>query len=73
MHRCENNITVDLQETEWDGVHLIHLEQDRVAVSGSCDHSIEPLCYTKKYTRKFLISVATVNFLRRGSVPGGKL
>lgn len=48
MHRCENNITVDLQETEWDGIDLIRLAQDRAAVSGSCDHSIEPLCYTKK-------------------------
>jgi len=73
MHRWENNITVDLQEMGWDGMHLIHLAQDIAAVSGSCEHSSEPLCSTEKNTRKFLTSLATVNFLRRGSVPQNKL
>jgi hypothetical protein len=48
MHRWENNITMDLQKTEWDGMDMIHLTEDRRVTSVSCEHSSEPLRSTKK-------------------------
>jgi hypothetical protein len=41
--RWEDNIRMDLTETDWRVVDWIHVIQDRPSVVGSCEHGNKPL------------------------------
>jgi hypothetical protein len=67
FHLWLQDVKVDVEETGWEGVCLIHQNLDRIYLAGFCEHGNEPSSAIK--CKEFLHQLRNYQLLTRNSAP----